>query len=94
MDPATTTLLIDLVIIPVIKKLAARRGVGGKTRNTLEEFTKDPKKILTKLQKDSGLLEKVVEDLADAVENVAGDAINALTDVFALITRTGAAPEE
>ncbi len=89
MDAATTKLFTELVIIPTIRELAIRRGVHGVTKENLEQFAKDPKKVLTTLKDNIGLRAKVTEDLADAIDNIAGDAVGALVSVFASFTPGG-----
>lgn len=89
MDAATTELFIDLIAVPTIKKLAKERGVHGVTRENLTAFANDPKKILAVLKDNIGLREKVTEDLADAIDNIASDAVDALTSIFAAVTPGG-----
>lgn len=94
MNQATTDLLIELVIVPVIKTLAVRRGVHGVTEENLKQFTAKPEKVLALLKDNKGLCASVVEDLADSIDNVAGDAVDALTAVFAAFTPGGVEQDE
>lgn len=89
MDATTQTLLIDLLIVPTIKKLAVERGVHGVTKENLEIFLKNPKKVMAVLKDNKGLAEKVTQDLADAVDNIASDAVDAFVAVFASFTPGG-----
>ena len=86
MDTKTVTLLTETVVIPVLKELAARRGVHGVTKENIEALTKNPQQILVNLGNNPGLKKKVVDDFADAIDNIAGDAIDALVSVFAAQT--------
>ena len=89
MDPATAALLIEFVVIPVLRNLAERRGIHGVTEYNIETFVKDPKKALTILRESTSIREKVVDDIADAIENVAAPAIDALAEIFKKATPGG-----
>ena len=83
MDARTATLLTEIIIIPVLKELAARRGVHGVTKENIEALVKNPQQVLTNLQQSKSLQVKAITDFADAIDNVAGDAIDALVSIFA-----------
>ncbi len=83
MNKETQVLLIDLVIIPVLKELAVRRGVHGVTKENIEAFTKLPHNILTGLKNNDKLRHEIIEHFADAIDNVVSEAVDALVAVFA-----------
>ena len=92
MDPVTSALLIDLVIIPVIKNLAARRRIDGVTTQVIKDLINDPKKALTRLERNPKLLKKVnggladiVEHIAGSTENIIGSAIDMIVNIFTAI---------
>lgn len=89
MDDKTAGLLVNVILVPVVKNLAGRRGVHGVTKDNLKTFTKDPAKVLSLLKENTDLHKKVIEDLADALDNIASEAVNALVAVFRAYTPGG-----
>ncbi len=83
MSPVVMALIIELVIVPVIKELLSRRGIHGANKDTLKSFVKDPEAAVLMLQKDTALRRDVIKLLADGIDNVGGDIIEALVRIFA-----------
>ena len=81
MDPATSALLIRLVIVPIIAELLERRGINGVTQENIEAFAKDPEGILKLMQESSSMQVRVVKDVADTVDFFA----NGIVDAFGLL---------
>ena len=81
-DPETVVLLYELIGWPLIEELLRRRGLHGVTQGQIEDLAKNPRKITTALMIKPHIQEQVVTDLADAVDNVFAEAVNAFATAF------------
>lgn len=68
--------LLKFVAVEVIKRMAARRGVHGVTTKDIEKIGYDPAKVLAVLEADKELADDVLDGITDAVDNIAGSAID------------------
>ncbi len=82
MGTVETALLMELVVVPVVKKLAERRGIHGVTKESLEMKITD---VIIALDNDKELKETVENDLADAVDNIISCAVDAFFDVLSAV---------
>jgi len=88
MGSVETALLMELVVVPVVRKLMHRRGVTGVTKENLENLkVRDVKKMLISLKENPGLLSEINEDIADGIDNIAGPFVDAFKSI--LISCTG-----
>lgn len=89
MDPKTWALLVDLVIVPLVQELLRRRSIHGATKENLLQFSQNHKEIVKALQQSPTLRRDIITDLADAIDNVGAEAVNAAGELFAAITPGG-----
>jgi len=82
MSPATAALLIEYIAIPLVRELAARRGAYGVNKKDIEDLGKDPERVLNTIKNDPGLQTRVIEALADGIDNVGSSLIDAVFEVF------------
>ncbi len=82
MGTVEMALLMKLVVVPVVKRLAERRGIHGVTKETLEMKITD---VITALENDKKLKETVEKDLADAVDNIVSSAVDAFFGVLSAV---------
>ncbi len=94
MDPATALLLMKFVVYPLVKELATRRGIHGVTPENIKAFAKDPDAILKVLAEQPGVRKMVIVDLADAVDNVLNEAVNAVGELFKVVTPGGVVEDD
>ena len=93
MSPATTRLLIELIAIPLLKELARRRGVQGVTEKNLKAFVESDD-IMINLKDNKPLNNKVIDAFADAIDNIASEAVDAIAWIFGANTPGGTESEE
>ena len=86
--------LLELLALPIATELAGRRGVHGVTKENIAIFVKNYKKIIAGLRDSKGLQNNVVMDLADAIDNIASDVVDAIVKVFAANTPGGAESDD
>ena len=89
MDPVLAAVRMEYLVIPVIRELASRRNVHGVNEETLGAFIKNPKAVINELKKNPALREKVKTDLADVIDNIASDGVDAILALFAAVTPGG-----
>ena len=80
MGTVEMALLMELVVVPVIKRLAQDRGIHGVTAETIEGL--DTKDVIAALKADSKLADTVTDDLADTVDNIVSSAVDAFFGVL------------
>lgn len=83
MGPVEMALLMELVVVPVIRKLAQRRGLYGVNAETLKNVKGAD--VVKLLQTDAKLHQDVLTGVADAVDNIAGDAIDPMVEVLKVL---------
>ena len=77
--------LLKFVAVEVIKRMAARRGVHGVTTSDIEKLARRPAVVLTVLQADPELADEVMNGLVDAVDGIAGAAIDPVVKLLGRI---------
>ncbi len=94
MDPVLQALLMEFVVIPLIRELASRRNIHGVNEETLGVFAKNPKRALLEIKKNPALRKEITTGLADAVDNIGSDAVDAVLALFAAVTPGGLGPND
>ena len=79
MGTVEMALLMELVVVPVVKRLAERRGIHGVTKESLEMKITD---VITALENDKELKKTVENELGDIVDNIIGSAVDAFFGVL------------
>ena len=89
MDPVILRLLVELILLPLLKELAGRRGVHGVTEANIRTFCEDPETVLASIKNNPALNRRVVEAIADAIDNLGSEAVDAISWVFGANTAGG-----
>ncbi len=93
LDPVTMGLIVDYVVIPVVRKMAARRGIHNIRDEDITAFINDPKKAIGLLKDSKEMHEEFIENLTDGIDKLLdhslGNVIDIVFGVFTALTTPG-----